>query len=138
MTVKYNQFTRLRRAHHAEKAEDYVEMIQELLQQQGEARLTELASRFGVSVVTAHKILARLQKEGLITSQPYRALFLTKKGKTLAQKSHHRHQIVFQFLKKLGVPETIAHVDAEGIEHHVSPVTLKVFKQFINKRRTKI
>lgn len=130
---KGNKFNRLRDAHHREKAEDYVEMIQDLEKEEGEARLTEVARRFGVSTVTAHKIVSRLIREELISSKPYRALFLTTKGKRVADQSHRRHKIVFQFLKKIGVPDAIAQIDAEGIEHHVSPETLKIFKQYLKK-----
>ncbi|MDO8527484.1 MAG: manganese-binding transcriptional regulator MntR [Deltaproteobacteria bacterium] len=127
------QFVKLRRAHHREKAEDYVEMIQDLLEEQGEARLTELAKRFGVSTVTVHKIIERLQKENLIDAKPYRSLFLTPKGKKLATQSRRRHQIVHHFLKSIGVPEETAQIDAEGIEHHVSPATLQAFKKHLKK-----
>ena len=133
MVVKSLKFKKLRAAHTKEKAEDYVEMIETLLQEEGEARLTDLARYFGVSSVTVHKTIARLQKENLIQTKPYRALFLTSKGKTLAKKSRERHGIVFAFLKKLGVPETIAQIDAEGIEHHVSPETLDIFKKYLKK-----
>ncbi len=124
------KFVKLRRAHTHETAEDYVEMIQELLAEHGEARLTELAKRFGVSTVTAHKIVTRLQKEKLVSAQRYRSIFLTPKGKKLAQASRQRHEIVYRFLLALGVPETVAQIDAEGIEHHVSPKTLAVFRRF--------
>jgi len=133
MGVKSLKFTKLRSAHHREKAEDYVEMVQELFKEQGEARLTEIAKRFGVSSVTAHKIILRLQREKLIASKPYRALFLTSKGKKMATESKVRHEIVYRFLKKIGVPDRIAQVDAEGIEHHVSPKTLSIFKQFLKR-----
>ena len=123
----------MRQAHHREKAEDYVEMIQELLGKQGEARLTDIAKQFGVSTVTAHKIVARLQRERLIASKPYRALFLTSKGKKMATQSKHRHEIVYRFLRSLGVPENVAQVDAEGIEHHVSPKTLSIFQRFLKR-----
>lgn len=106
-------------------------MIEELEKDQGEARLTEMAKRFGVSSVTAHKIVARLKRENLITTKPYRALFLTPKGKTLAKKSRERHKTVYQLLKNLGVPDNVAQIDAEGIEHHVSPKTLEIFKRHL-------
>lgn len=131
MPVKDAKFKKLRDAHHREKAEDYVEMIADLLAERGEARLTDMARRFGVSTVTAHKIIDRLQKEELVTTQPYRALFLTPRGKRLARKSGRRHHIVYQFLRRLGVPEGTAQIDAEGIEHHVSPTTLKIFRRYL-------
>lgn len=135
MAVKTEPFRKLRIAHHREKAEDYVEMIEALSGEQGEARLTEIAKRFGVAAVTAHKIIARLQKENLVTTKPYRALFLTPKGKKLAEASKRRHAVVYQFLRTLGVPEKTARIDAEGIEHHVSKETLAVFKKQIRKQK---
>ena len=135
MAVKTDKFKKLRVAHHREKAEDYVEMVEELVQEQGEARLTDVAERFGVSIVTAHKIIARLQRESLITTKPYRALFLTPKGMKLAEKSRARHKIVYEFLRTLGVPDTIAQIDAEGIEHHVSPETLSIFKKQLKREK---
>lgn len=131
MAVKKNKFVKLRGAHHREKAEDYVEMIQDLEEELGEARLIELAKSFGVTAVTAHKIISRLKREKLITTKPYRALFLTEKGKNLAHLSKRWHKIVYQFLKKIGVPEKTAQINAEGIEHHVSPETLEIFQHFL-------
>lgn len=129
MVVKSRKFQVLKNAHTREKAEDYVEAVRELINQRGEARLTDLAQHFGVSTVTAHKVLARLQREELITSQPYRAIFLTKKGEKLAAASQKRHEIVYRFLRELGVPEQTAQIDAEGIEHHVSPETIACMKR---------
>lgn len=129
MVVKSRKFQVLKSAHTREKAEDYVEAVRELISQHGEARLTDLAQHFGVTTVTAHKVLARLQREDLITSQPYRAIFLTKKGEKLAAASQKRHDIVYRFLRELGVPEQIAQIDAEGIEHHVSPETIACMKR---------
>ena len=35
-----------------------------------------------------------------------------------------------EFLRKLGVDEATAQADAEGIEHHVSPATLRAMRRF--------
>jgi len=35
---------------------------------------------------------------------------------------------VVAFLRSIGVPERVARMDAEGMEHHVSPETLAAFK----------
>src|ERR1051326_4529899 len=73
-----------RREHANEIAEDYVEAIADLLAELGEARVVELAKRLGVTHVTVNRTVARLQNAGLVTSQPYRAIFLTGKGRMLA------------------------------------------------------
>jgi DtxR family manganese transport transcriptional regulator len=123
-----------RREHANEIAEDYVEAIADLLAELGEARVVELAKRLGVTHVTVNRTVARLQNAGLVTSQPYRAIFLTGKGRMLAATCKNRHQTVVDFLRGLGVPERVAEMDAEGIEHHVSPETLAAFKRHTSAR----
>ena len=59
-----------------------------------------------------------------MSSQPYRAIFLTEKGKELAARSRWRHEVVVGFLRAIGISEATAQRDAEGIEHHVSDETL--------------
>ena len=123
------KFDRIRRAHQSEVAEDYVEMISDLIEETGEARTVDLAARFGVTSPTVNAIVRRLQRENLVETRPYRSIFLTEAGKALAESSQARHQIVRDFLVTIGVPETIAEEDAEGVEHHVSEETLAVFAQ---------
>ncbi len=122
-----------REAHSREIAEDYVEAIAELTEATGEARVTDLARRLGVTHVTVNRTIARLQRNGYVTSQPYRAIFLTETGKKLATESKKRHDVVVQYLRSIGVPEHTAQLDAEGIEHHVSPETLAAFERHLRK-----
>ena len=121
-------FQRMRDAHSTEMAEDYVELIGDLIAELGEARLTDLAENLGVSHATAAKVVARLRREGLVDGRPYRALFLTETGKAMAAASRERHRIVHDFLIALGLDELTAEADAEGMEHHVSARTLELFQ----------
>ena len=123
-----------RREHANEIAEDYVEAIADLVADVGEARVVDLAKRLGVTHVTVNRTVARLQNVGLVTSQPYRAIFLTEKGRALAAACKSRHETVVAFLRSLGIPERVAEMDAEGIEHHVSPETLSAFKRHTTPR----
>lgn len=126
---------RTRRDHASETAEDYVEAVAELIQGAGACRVTDLARRFGVSHVTVTRIIARLQSEGLVDTEPYQPIELTTKGKRLAEKCRARHDLVYQFLLALGIDERTAAIDAEGIEHHVSPVTLAQFANFLKREQ---
>ena len=128
-------FKHVREAHQSETAEDYVELIADLIEATGEARIVDLSLRFGVSQATVNKIISRLKKEGLVIAQPYRSLFLTAEGEALAQACKERHNIVVTFLKALGVSEKTAEMDAEGVEHHVSQETLKAFQKFIEQSK---
>jgi len=117
-----------------EIAEDYVELIADLIAEEGEARAVDLAERFGVSNATVNKTLARLQREDLVQTRPYRSIFLTDAGGEMAKASRRRHQIVLGFLHAIGVPAEAAAIDAEGIEHHVSEETLAVFEKIANQK----
>jgi DtxR family manganese transport transcriptional regulator len=127
---------RTRRDHAAETAEDYVEAIGEVLAQNGVCRVVDLARRFDVSHVTVTKIVARLKESGLVTSERYKPLELTDAGRRLAAKSRRRHEVVHRFLLAIGVKESVAAVDSEGIEHHVSPETLEAMRLFVESAAT--
>jgi DtxR family transcriptional regulator, manganese transport regulator len=122
-----------RRKHSLETAEDYVEAIAELTESTGEARAVDLARRLGVSHVTVIRTVARLQRDGYTSSQPYRAIFLTARGARLARQSRERHALVVEFLRSLGIPESVVQEDAEGIEHHVSAQTLAAFRRHLQR-----
>ena len=126
-------FRRSRRDRALETAQDYVEAIADLSAAVGEARVVDLARRLGVTHVTVNRTLARLQRAGFVSTKPYRAIFLTDAGKKLADECKRRHETVVSFLRALGVSERIAELDAEGIEHHVSPETLAAFERLLKR-----
>jgi DtxR family manganese transport transcriptional regulator len=88
----------------------------------------DLADRFGVSHVTVVRVVRRLERDGLVTTEPYRPVTLTDAGIRLAAACRERHEIVYRFLLAIGVDERIAAIDSEGIEHHVSRETLERFR----------
>jgi DtxR family manganese transport transcriptional regulator len=125
---------RTRKENARETAEDYVEMIAELIAAKGEARVTDLARRLGVTHVTVNRTVQRLRRARLVTALPYRAIFLTAAGRKLSRLSRRRHEIVTAFLRSLGVPAEIADTDAEGMEHHVSKQSLAAFAKHLGIR----
>jgi len=131
MSGPAEQFTKTRRDHATETAEDYVEAIAEVLTEQEACRVKDLAHRMGVSHVTVTRILARLAGEGLVHKEPYGPVTLTATGHRMADASRQRHEVVYRFLLALGVPKGDAAKDAEGMEHHLSPTTLKRMKSFL-------
>ncbi|MBG21704.1 MAG: transcriptional regulator MntR [Rhizobiales bacterium] len=126
-------FQGVREARRNELAEDYVELIADLIHEHGEARPVDIAARLGVRAPTVTKALARLAREGLITRAKYRSVFLTDEGRALAKECRNRHEIVLRFLIRLGLDAETAELDAEGIEHHVSERTLALFKSYADR-----
>lgn len=122
-----------RRAHASELAEDYVEVINDLMDEMGEARVVDIAKRLGVTHVTVNRTIARLGGQGLVTAERYRSIFLTSQGRRLASKVRRRHEVVLEFLERIGVDQATARIDAEGIEHHVSDKTLRALERFCRK-----
>lgn len=120
-----------REQHAKENAQDYLEAIFDQIEQTGEARVVDLATRLGISHATVIQTIRRLQRDELVTSEPYRSIFLTDKGRKIAEDARHRHAVTVALLRKLGVSDEAAGVDAEGMEHHVSPETLKAFEKFL-------
>ena len=125
-----DRFEQVRNARNSETAEDYTEMIADLIRNAGEARAVDLAKHFGVTGPTVNSIIRRLVRDGLVVSKPYRSIFLTDKGQILADYCKKRHEIVYDFLIKIGVNSDTDKNDAEGIEHHVSAETLSVFEKY--------
>jgi DtxR family manganese transport transcriptional regulator len=128
------RFGKTRNAQATALLEDYVELIADLLSINGEARPIDIARRLGVSHPTAVKSINRLKREGLATSKPYRGVFLTDEGQALAARVHARHRVMVALLQAIGVPPETAEADAEGMEHHVSDITLRAFVRFLKSQ----
>ena len=132
MTSRTNSFAKTRRDHAVETAEDYVEAIDEIVQEIGQCRVRDLALQMQVSHVTVTRILSRLEGEGLVERIPYGPVRLTGRGRRLAKASRARHELMLEFLLAIGVPESVAAHDAEGMEHHASEKTLEAIRSFLD------
>lgn len=125
-------FEKVREAHQREVAEDYVELIADLIAGHGEARVVDLAERLGVTSATVNNTLQRLVAQGLVRKERYRSIFLTDEGLAMADESRHRHRVVVELLLRLGVDHETAETDAEGVEHHISGRSLAAIERFLN------
>ena len=131
-------FKKIRNSHSTENTEDYLELIADLLNKNGEARIVDIAQELDVAQATANKTIKRLLLQGYIKKEPYRSIFLTLKGQIIASESKKRHKIVYEFLKNLGLDAHTASIDSEGIEHHVSKKTLTKMGTFNKLKNRKI
>ena len=108
--------------------EDYLERILELINSKGYARIVDIAAALKISQASVTNMVQRLDAEGLLKYEKYRGLILTPAGKNLARNITRRHELLSDFLKLLGLPDKVIYRDVEGMEHHVSPATLRAIE----------
>lgn len=108
--------------------EDYLERILELINLKGYARVVDIAAALKISQASVTNMVQRLDTEGLLKYEKYRGLILTAAGTSLARKIAQRHRILTDFLKLLGLDERVIYHDVEGMEHHISPATLRAIE----------
>jgi len=108
--------------------EDYLERILELINSKGYARVVDIAAALKISQASVTNMVQRLDAEGLLKYEKYRGLLLTASGKKLARNITRRHRLLTEFLKLLGLDDVVIYHDVEGMEHHISPPTLRAIE----------
>ena len=108
--------------------EDYLERILELINTKGYARVVDIAESLKISQASVTNMVQRLDAEGLLKYEKYRGLALTTAGEELALNITRRHQLLTDFLKLLGLDDEVIYHDVEGMEHHISPPTLRAIE----------
>jgi Mn-dependent DtxR family transcriptional regulator len=141
-SISENRLKSIRNAHNKRNAgqeqqqtgrmEDYLEVIYELIRQKGYATAVDISESLSVSSPSVTKMLKRLDENKYLRYEKYRGISLTGEGIAVAENIRQKHGILAEFLKMIGVDENIANIDAEGIEHHIHPETLKKLEVFVN------
>lgn len=108
--------------------EDYLERILELIDSKGYARVVDIATGLNISQASVTNMVQRLDADGLLKYEKYRGLVLTAAGETLARNITRRHQLLTDFLTLLRLDKQVIHHDVEGMEHHISPPTLRAIE----------
>ncbi|MHA7734129.1 metal-dependent transcriptional regulator [Nitrosopumilus sp. S6] len=127
----------IKAAHQSERArsstrmEDYLEIISELVELKGYATTLDISRHMNVSAPSVTKMLQRLDEGGYLEYEKYRGINLTKKGTDIAEGIRQKHGILLEFFEILGIGYDTANQDAEGIEHHLNPKTIKQLRKFI-------
>jgi Mn-dependent DtxR family transcriptional regulator len=114
-----------------DRMEDYLEVIYELIQQKGYATTADISKYLNVSSPSVTKMVKKLDENRYLIYEKYRGLSLTNEGINIAKNMHEKHSLFVEFLKMIGIDDETAHVDAEGIEHHLHPQTIKKLESFI-------
>ena len=128
----------IKAAHESEKAisvsdrvEDYLEVISELVDMKGYAATLDISRYMNVSAPSVTKMLKKLDAEGFIEYEKYYGISLTDKGQRIADNIKQKHGILLEFFEILGIGKDIANQDAEGIEHHLNPKTIRQIRKFV-------
>lgn len=115
----------------SESLEDYLEIIFELQQKQGAARVRDIARAKKVRMPSVTSALKRLEKEGLINYEAREFARLTSRGENLASSLLKRHYFLTTFLiEVLKVDPKTAAKDACSMEHALSQKTMSRFYDF--------
>ncbi len=105
--------------------EDYLETILQLCEENGTAKISDIANRLKIAKPSVTQAVSSLRRDGLVNQAPYGPISLTEKGRSQAQDVWHRHQIIRHFLLEiLKVSPAVAEKDACMIEHVISPETV--------------
>ncbi|WP_438481598.1 transcriptional regulator MntR [Oleiharenicola lentus] len=117
------------RARPSVAVEDYLEKIEQLIAKKGYARVVDIAAGLKISQASVTAMVQRLDAEGFIKYEKYRGMVLTSSGLEVARRIAHRHQLLTDFLRVIGVAdEKVIYDDVEGMEHHISPDTFKAIE----------
>ena len=113
------------------RMEDYLEVISELVELKGYANTIDISSYLNVSAPSVTKMVQKLDETGYLEYEKYRGINLTDKGNAVAYAVRQKHGTLLEFFKLLGINYEIANQDAEGIEHHLNPQTIKQLRKFV-------
>ncbi|ABK77825.1 Mn-dependent transcriptional regulator [Cenarchaeum symbiosum A] len=111
-------------------------MIAELVEYKGYATTLDISRHMGVSAPSVTKMLQRLDENGYLNYEKYRGINLTPKGVRISGAIRHRHGILLEFFEMLGISHDVASQDTEGIEHHLTPQTIRQLRKFVTFLRS--
>src|SRR4029078_2631999 len=87
--------------------EDYLERILDLINSKGYARVVDIAAALKISQASVTNMVQRLEADGLLEYKKYRGFVITNAGEKLARSIAHRHKLLTDFLKLLGLNDRV-------------------------------
>lgn len=112
--------------------EEYLEIIYVLQKRDGYAKTGKISKEYDIKPPSVTEMLQKLQKEGYVEYRKYKGAKLTDRGMMIASKLMETHRIIADFLEIIGVDRNLAEIDACQLEHHVSIMTMKRLKDFVD------
>lgn len=116
-----------------ESAENYLETILMLSKKLPVVRSVDIASELGFKKSSVSIAMKNLREKNYITVTDAGFIYLTDSGKQIADMIYERHEIISEFLIKLGVAPEIATEDACRIEHVISAESFSALKKHITQ-----
>ena len=116
----------------SESTEDHLERIQELVDQKGYARVSDIAASLGLSRSAVSNMVRRLARRGFVNYEKYRGFTLTADGRAVANHIKVRHETLARLFQLLGLSRETVEQEVEVIEHHLRPETLRIFSKLVS------
>ncbi|KPV64147.1 MAG: manganese transport regulator MntR [Candidatus Bathyarchaeota archaeon BA1] len=116
--------------------EEYLEGIYRLQERSGVARTSDIVELLQVVPGTVTNTVERLEKEGLVTHEPYKGVRLTEKGRKIALHVIRRHRLSERLLTDiLHVKWSEAHKAACRLEHGITGDLIKKLEKALGHPR---
>ena len=115
-----------------QSAEDYLETMLMLEEQNGYIRSIDIARHLGVTKPSVSYAVKRLKESGYINMEANGPITLAPPGRKIAKRIYERHKALTTFLELLGVDEEQAEEDACKIEHVISHDTYVAICRHVN------
>ena len=114
--------------------EDYLEIICNLIEDNGGAKAVEIAKKFNISRASVSEALSKLADKDLIIYEGHKGIRITEKGLERAKKVIQRHNTLTDFFENtLCIDKETAENNACKIEHVISDDVferLELFQKF--------
>lgn len=114
-------------------AEDYLETILKLQQQQGQVRSIDIVGELHYSKPSVSVAMKKLRESGHVKMDENGLLTLTEQGETVARRILDRHRVLSRMLETMGVDEETAAAEACEIEHCISDSTFDKIKAYFEQ-----
>ena len=115
-----------------ESGENYLEAILMIREEKGTVRSIDVAHHLEFSKPSVSRAMSLLRENGYIHMDKDGLITLTDSGYAVASRIYERHQLLTQWLTKLGVSPQVAAADACRLEHDLSDETFQKLKEHIS------
>lgn len=116
-----------------ESSENYLETILILSNNLPVVRSVDIAESMGFKKSSVSVAMKHLREDEYITVTKAGFIYLTEKGKEVAEMIYERHEFITAWLVSLGIDEKTAVEDACRMEHDISKESFEAIKKYISK-----